>query len=66
MARPKLYAQHFVACRRVEWIGTPGPNTARVLDGVSYTYGGRAATKGEPDAWRRGVGAEFAAWGLAA
>jgi len=38
MAGPVLTAHAFVACRSVQWDGPAGPNTARTLEQVSYTY----------------------------
>ena len=38
MERPTFAVQHFLVCRRIEWEGLPGPNTARTLEGVIHHY----------------------------
>jgi hypothetical protein len=39
MARPKFAVQHFMACLNAAWEGSPGPDTAHTLEGVTYAYG---------------------------
>lgn len=36
MAQPQFSVQHFLTCLSVHWEGTPGPKTARTLEGVGY------------------------------
>jgi len=36
MAQAPFSVQHFLTCLSVHWEGTPGPKTARTLEGVGY------------------------------
>ena len=38
MASSAIHAHAFLVCLSVAWDGTPGPNTSRTLERVSYVY----------------------------